>query len=244
MPGPASEKPERTLDLDRHPWERQTGETSRSFGSFRMFRDLGPARNIRDVAGKPGALTLSTMRIAQSQWRWKERAQAWDEHVLNERDKEQIEAERRAVDAMVTRHLSIASNFTRLLEVDLARHLTATGADKAEPDLRQEPYLSVESLKRALAFATDLERKARGVPNYGYEHVEDDGDIDFDAPPQIEMFARQATEAKRRMLQHKVEHDDETISIGDDPTEGADPNLPNIEPGLLLPEGWDDDDLE
>ena len=69
------------------PWERQPGEPNRWYARFERYRLAGPSRSLLGTVsaekaeqgqkipnGIPGAWSR-----AAGQWRWRERAEAWDE---------------------------------------------------------------------------------------------------------------------------------------------------------------------
>ena len=68
--------------VDKKSWEMQTGETSKQFSAFSIFRDLGPSRSISEVA-KLWSESGATSRLRE--WatinNWNERAIAYDKHI-------------------------------------------------------------------------------------------------------------------------------------------------------------------
>ena len=70
-------------------WERQSGETDKSFDAFTIFRDLGPNRTLVDVFRRrsPDSRASASGRLPSyfvdwaSKWNWKERAAAYDAHL-------------------------------------------------------------------------------------------------------------------------------------------------------------------
>ena len=83
------------LDPNIHPWECQTGENSRWYGRFLAYRDMGPSRSIlgaykRELAEnsrkeQDKASVPNSWDNASKQFRWAERADAWDR---SERDRQ------------------------------------------------------------------------------------------------------------------------------------------------------------
>lgn len=79
---------------ERQPWERQTGESTSNFSKFEMFRLMGVGRSVLEVAnqirdGKGHKRSHSTpgyLRKNAEKWRWRERAEAWDRHLLAEKE--------------------------------------------------------------------------------------------------------------------------------------------------------------
>ncbi len=79
-PQTASESPE--------PWEQQPGEPNRWYARFERFRLAGPSRSLlgavkaeREQVGKRSTRSVpQAWAKAAQQWRWRERAEAWDAH--------------------------------------------------------------------------------------------------------------------------------------------------------------------
>jgi len=80
---------------ERHPWERQEGETAKGFEAFELFRRLGPDRTVqaaweqyffrpgtrRERGTKGVSPAPGYFKRWSARWRWHERAVAWDEEV-------------------------------------------------------------------------------------------------------------------------------------------------------------------
>lgn len=91
---------------ERRPWERLEAESSKSFAAFCIYRDIGPERSISEAYRQ--WVDDSTKKAPQrfftlwaSEFRWRERAQAYDDHCerlkLKERDAAIQDAARRHV---------------------------------------------------------------------------------------------------------------------------------------------------
>src|SRR6266566_2108084 len=65
------------LQQRREPWERQPGETPRSFEAFRAYLDLGPKRSLAAVR-RTGAGRTEAWSARHG---WVRRAAAWDAHL-------------------------------------------------------------------------------------------------------------------------------------------------------------------
>ena len=88
--------------MAKHPWEPMEGESSRAFGAFEIYRQLGPARTVEEAWRKywsrPGTRRRRTGKTSPPRvmpyfsrwavkWRWRERALGWDEEQASiERD--------------------------------------------------------------------------------------------------------------------------------------------------------------
>ncbi|MDX2648526.1 hypothetical protein PV341_34145 [Streptomyces sp. PA03-1a] len=82
-----------TLDPAIDPWERQPGESAKRHQRFLAFRDLGLTRTLAK-ASDGLALSYSHVRALAAQYRWQDRASAWDAHQQRQYTAE-IEEERR-----------------------------------------------------------------------------------------------------------------------------------------------------
>ena len=62
------------------PWEQQPGESSRAFGAFCAYRDLGPRRSLRAAAAAFYGRSSAALERQVDKWsgafRWVERASA------------------------------------------------------------------------------------------------------------------------------------------------------------------------
>ena len=80
---------------ERHPWDRQGGETAKGFGAFELFRRLGPDRTVqaaweqyflrpggrRERGTKGAGPAPGYFKRWSARWEWHQRAVAWDEEV-------------------------------------------------------------------------------------------------------------------------------------------------------------------
>jgi len=125
------------------PWEQQQGESSRAFGAFCAYRDLGPRRSLRAAAAAFYGRTSAAAERQVDKWphafHWVERANAWDRHLDAEARKAQEEARRE----MVERHVREA----RALQAKALERLRAASASKC----------------RSQALARSTQWKARGA---------------------------------------------------------------------------------
>ena len=86
-------------------WERQANETSRQFASFQTYRDTHPTvRSLAKVGQQLGCSTTYIERLS-AQWKWVDRASAWDE----ERDRRRQVRLLNHAEELERRHLEIAS---------------------------------------------------------------------------------------------------------------------------------------
>jgi len=65
-----------------HPWQRQPGESSRAFGRFCEYRDLGANRSLSRLGrlhADQAGWSLRALEELSVRWRWQARASAWDD---------------------------------------------------------------------------------------------------------------------------------------------------------------------
>ena len=140
------------------PWERQPGESPKAYRAFCIYRDMPPEfRSLRAVAdryygGAGGGTVTKRLRVPGQiqkwsiQWRWVERARAWDD----EQDRIAREEHRRAIREMRERH---AREAVALQQKALERLRSLNPDD-----------LSPRDLLSFIVEAAKLERISRGEP--------------------------------------------------------------------------------
>jgi hypothetical protein len=143
-------------DTAAAPWEQQPGESTRAFGAFCVYRDLGPMRSLRAAAvAFYGRETRSVERqfdTWSSAFRWVERAGAWDRHLDAAARLAQVEARRE----MVERHVKEA----RVLQAKALERLRSICPEELGPS----------DLLRFIVEAAKLERLALGEPEIVQRH--------------------------------------------------------------------------
>lgn len=139
------------LAEDREPWDRQSRETIRMHARFLVYRDLGPTRNltaavnILSSTGDP--LKYASIKKISFEYRWGERAQAWDAYQA---DQERARLTKLRQD-MIDRHRKLAMGLS--------------GKAAAAMQRLQPEELTPSDIVRFLNLATDMERKALGEPD-------------------------------------------------------------------------------
>lgn len=155
-------------DPIRRDWERQDGEPPQWFARFTAYRLLGRQRTVQAVwdaerKGRKAKEPSSTWRLISQEWRWQERAAAWDVHVAEEDAAKQAEQRRqlaRAVFAKLAR---------RIEDLDAARVTWKTYVDAMSivfDELRTEyDQQPAAKLDVTLTFRQTIEQiaKARGI---------------------------------------------------------------------------------
>ncbi len=179
-------------------WEQQPGESSRAFGAFCVYRDLGPRRSLRAAAAAFYGRTAAASERQIDKWsrafRWIERASAWDRHLDAEACKAQEEARREMVERHVREARALQGKALERLRAlcpeelgpaDLLRYIVEAAKLErlalAEPDTVQRHELTGRgggvlhfSLEEAVAAARELEETEHGsVQRDGSETVQD-----------------------------------------------------------------------
>jgi hypothetical protein len=135
-------------------WNRQPGEPNRWYARFERYRLAGPSRSLlgtlnaelTDQGKARQAKVPGAWNQAFRSWRWRERAEAWDDQ-----ERRQVrEARAHDVDEMNRRHIQEA----KALQNKALQRLQSL-------DLQD---LSAADTLRFLVEATKLERTARGEP--------------------------------------------------------------------------------
>lgn len=149
-------------------WERQSGESSKAYAAFCVYRDLGPERSLDNVRKKLAEngkkISIKFLGRWSSKYNWVARCQAYDDY-LERRKREEKE---KAILEMAERHAKLAMAFQqrvaeRLREIDPSE-------------------LSPADMAKWLDTATKLERLSRGEPT-------EIGKQEVTLPPIVEVIA-------------------------------------------------------
>ncbi|MGA5497723.1 hypothetical protein ACPCSP_25500 [Streptomyces cinereoruber] len=94
----STNKPPITLSPTLDPWEPQDGESARRHGQFITYRDIGRTRTLQKAAE---ALQIHPVNVrkAAAQFRWRERAEAWDRHLDRLYEAAWVEERRKAAES-------------------------------------------------------------------------------------------------------------------------------------------------
>lgn len=87
-----------TLDSTIPAWEQQPGETAKRYGQFVTYRDLGRARTLPKAAELLQRHSV-TVRKTSAEFRWLERAEAYDRHLDKMYEAMWLEERRKAAEA-------------------------------------------------------------------------------------------------------------------------------------------------
>jgi hypothetical protein len=145
-------------DLPLLPWSQRTDEPNRMFDAFKVYKSLGPARNIEDTAAKIDAGKESfreTLCEWSSSWGWGARARLWDK----EQERVRVIEEREAIRDMVRRHIGIALKGQKAAMETLKEYIEE--GDDGQPAKKMTPAVAI----RLLETCHKMERLARGLPD-------------------------------------------------------------------------------
>lgn len=82
---------------DRDPWDRQPDETPHKYGQFLAYRDLGRARTLAKT-GEALGRSAGYLRLISAEYRWVERAEAWDQDLDQAHQREWLDTRRAAAE--------------------------------------------------------------------------------------------------------------------------------------------------
>ena len=143
---------------EKHEWDRLPGESSKAYFHFCLYRDMGVARSLRQMAHVPGCTSQRRQCNRWStRWRWVERCGQYDDY-LERQARLQQERERRA---MHKRHAKMG-----MLAQTFAVRKLEKMASRIEQD---EERVSPGEVARILEIGVKVERLARGEPTDSHE---------------------------------------------------------------------------
>lgn len=103
---PTPREPITLAEDGRDLWDRQTGESTKRWGQFCVYRDLGRTRTLKRVAERLN-ITHRTAQQYSHTYRWGIRAEAFDRHM----DEQWVAAIKERQRRMVQDHLKLAAEF-------------------------------------------------------------------------------------------------------------------------------------
>ncbi|MFI1703031.1 hypothetical protein [Streptomyces griseoruber] len=92
-----STRPPITLAPDLDPWERQPNETPHKHGQFATYRDIGRTRTLTEAAQRL-TLAYGHVRNLAAQYRWRERVEAYDQHLDRQYEAMWLQERRKAAE--------------------------------------------------------------------------------------------------------------------------------------------------
>jgi len=152
----ALQKP--NADEEKHEWDRQPGESSKSYHHFNLYLNMGASRSLRQMANVPGCTSVRRqLNRWSSKWRWVERCQQYDDYAERQlrlqQEKERLE--------MHKRHAK-----TGMFAQNLALRKLEKLSGKIEQD---EDRVSAGDAARILEIGVKVERLARGESTESHE---------------------------------------------------------------------------
>lgn len=136
----------RTLDLATYPmWERQTGETRTSYERFRAYLGQPAEDRCVDQLARDQLLSGKALREQAERHRWRERADAFDEH---ERQRQRQQDRQRVEDLRVAACSAQLETARQLSQVIRAQAAHASGL------VERPEWVGAEMARLAEASAT------------------------------------------------------------------------------------------
>jgi hypothetical protein len=143
---------------EKQEWDRLSGESSKAYAHFCLYRDMGVNRSLRTLEKADGC-TSDYRQLGRwsSRWRWVDRCQKYEDH-LEHQDRLQQEKERRE---MHKRHAKMG-----MLAQTLALRKLEKALNRIEQD---EDGISAPDAARILDVGVKVERQARGESTESHE---------------------------------------------------------------------------
>jgi len=156
-------------DEEKHDWDRQPHETSRSYELFCVYRNLGPERSLAKAReSAEGIPSVARLKVLSRKWNWVERCQKYDDY-LEHQDRLRQEKERHQ---MRERHAKIAV---------LGQNIAVKGLEKLLARVQEdEKAVAPADLTRLFDTSVKVERLSRGEPTE-IEKSEHTGSLDIEA---------------------------------------------------------------
>jgi hypothetical protein len=170
-------------DEEDQDWDRLTGESSKAYHHFCLYRDMGPTRSLRQMANVPGCTSVRRqLNRWSSKWRWVERSHAYDDY-LEYQHRLQQEKKRRE---MNERHAKIGI---------LGQNVAVKGIENLLAKVQTgQQDLGPSELARLVDVSVKVERVARGESTDIHEAVGPGGGPVRLSIESVEQKAREAIE--------------------------------------------------
>ena len=142
-------------------WLQLAGESSQAFAAFRVYRDMGPERNIHKAAETKQGGKYSVWRNYASKYRWRERAADFDRNT--ERLKQ--EEVRKTVEAQGEMHRKVTG---KMLEVVYKKLDTMNPEDLTQGNVNEWAQTAIKAEREAacLVAATNKPEPKQGELNF------------------------------------------------------------------------------
>jgi len=157
------------------PWQRLRHESAVAYAAFLQFRDLGPSRNIAQVAQ---AMSKSTSLLYRwsSRYRWFDRGWEWD-RVCSREEEAALREQRQE---MLRRQLRDSDRLQRLAMAKLTGLVhrdPATGEPQLDPSVKPRDAVSIYRLalqiQESIAAAAPQPSDAENSPDTQLRHLSD-----------------------------------------------------------------------
>lgn len=140
-----------------NPWDRQPAEPTDWFSRFEAYRLAGPGRTLSAVYDaaqkspkKPGQVS-GAWKDAAEKWRWHERAEAWDMHLIERRRADDEIAYRKQLE----RHRDNALKLGQVSLNNAVRILALLDTRLQGMEAKDIPLKQIAGLARAAAFVAE-----------------------------------------------------------------------------------------
>ena len=135
-------------------WDQQPKELSRAFAAFIAYRDLGLRRSCHAVAQQLNLNPSSALELSKRH-HWQERVRAWDAHIDQQTQKDQLEA----VKIMKQRQIALAIKAQKAAAKGLRKLIAQFNDDRIAPSTMRP-----DGLSKLLDTGCRLERLNRDEP--------------------------------------------------------------------------------
>ena len=145
-------------DEQKHEWDRLTGESSKAYAHFCLYRDMGVGRSLRQMEKLDGCTSqLRQLMRWSSRWRWVERCQQYDDYAERQlrvqQEKDRLEMHKRhAKIAVLGQNIAVKAMEALLGKVQSGKQAVAPA-----------------DVTRLVDVSVKVERLARGEPTDSHE---------------------------------------------------------------------------
>jgi hypothetical protein len=143
-------------------WDRQANESLKSFMLFRVYRDLGLNRSIKEACERTGRKFSYALKLA-TQYKWRERAEAYELFL----DKKRQQIKMKEIDEMNKRHSNHSQAIENALIVPVEKFINnfkSKYGENFENMTLKDILFYIYKTAEKFPSLVDTERKARGVP--------------------------------------------------------------------------------
>lgn len=151
-------------------WEQIENESSKAFGAFTEYRDMGLGRNLRSLAQKLGK-NFSLLSRWSSEYDWQLRCKEWDKRLDREKCKKQIDK----IKSMKTRQIKLALKAQELADLGIQSLIEKWREVQEKGDGQASNGARLESLAKMLDTGCRLERLNRDEPEQNLELMHQNG---------------------------------------------------------------------